>query len=164
MRKLILMRHGKSSWSDASLSDFERPLKKRGIRDANTVGERLAQLKIKPDLIITSSAKRAHTTARIVAECIDYAEADIRIEPRLYGCGLRELYSILSELAVDPHSIMLFGHNPTFTSLVNVHQSAYLDNLPTSGCIGFDLGTDSWSEIENIQAIKTLELIPSRLE
>lgn len=157
------MRHGKSSWSDASLSDFERPLKKRGIREAALVGKKLVQVSGKPDLLISSPAKRAFTTARIVAEQLQYPESDIIQEPRIYGAGLREVYSVLNDLGVDPSTIMLFGHNPTFTSLVNVFQSSYLDNLPTCGCIGFDLETDSWANIENVRATRVINIIPSQL-
>lgn len=157
------MRHGKSSWSDASLSDLERPLKKRGIREATIVGNRLLELTGKPDLLITSPAKRARTTARIVAEQIGYPERDIMLEPRLYGAGLPEIFTILAELDLDPSSVLLFGHNPTFTTLVNTLQSSYLDNLPTCGCIGFDLEIDSWDKAEDSRATKVINIIPSQL-
>ena len=158
------MRHGKSSWSDHSISDKERPLKKRGFLEATLVGKRLMEIAGKPDLLISSPALRALTTARIVAEQIEYPEKDILIQSDLYGAGLNDIFGMLTTLKDDSNSIMLFGHNPTFTQAVNHFQTSFLQNLPTSGCIGFDLNIDDWTNVENASVIKSIQIIPSQLK
>src|SRR4029434_8634311 len=77
MKTLFLIRHAKSSWDDAALSDKDRPLDDRGKRDAPKMGKRLAKRDVKPDLILSSPAVRARTTAEIIAKKLDYKRNDI---------------------------------------------------------------------------------------
>src|SRR5437899_10475758 len=85
MKTLFLVRHAKSSWDDTALPDKDRPLNDRGKRDAPKMGERLAKRDVKPDLILSSPARRALTTAEIIAKKLDYKRKDIVADDRLYA-------------------------------------------------------------------------------
>ena len=158
------MRHGKSSWDNHGLSDIERPLKKRGVKEAAIVAQQLTKLKAVPDLILTSPATRARDTSIIVAQHMNYDLQKLQIEPSIYGAGTSDILRILSYVSNEPKSIMIFGHNPTFTQLINELQDDYLDNLPTCGCFGFKLDIDSWSDVQGGSAKNWFEIIPSKLK
>lgn len=158
------MRHGKSSWDNPSLSDIERPLKKRGINEAAKVAEQLIKLDAVPEMIMTSPATRARDTAIIVAQQIGYDLQKLQIDPSIYGAGASDIFRILSFVNSEPESIMIFGHNPTFTQLINRLQDDYLDNLPTCGCFGFNLEIDSWSDVQDCGSSNWFKIIPSKLK
>lgn len=142
------MRHAKSSWKDDALSDFERPLNKRGLRDAPSMGKRLRETGWRADLIITSPARRAAATARRIAEQLGYPVDDIDEHPALY---LAEPATIL-EIAQgvdDAHACaMLFGHNPGMTQLANSLGDLRVDNMPTCSVAIFEFAVDRWSDID----------------
>lgn len=118
MTKLLtLLRHGKSDWDDPSLSDFARPLKRRGQRDAVRVGEHLASLGLVPDLIVSSPAVRARQTATLFAAALGYAGA-IRWDERIYAANSVELMTLLRELPDGSAHVVLIGHNPGLEELV----------------------------------------------
>jgi len=148
MKYLYLVRHAKSSWDDYSLSDLERPLNKRGKRDAPFMGKLLMKMKIHPDLIITSPAKRAHSTAKVFAEELDYSGKRITVENKVYGASPGEIISLINDLDNELNSIMIFGHNPTFTTVANLLCNSNIDNLPTCSVTGIEFPVERWSEIE----------------
>src|SRR5688500_2653227 len=98
MKTLLILRHAKSSWDDASLDDHERPLNARGRRDAPRMGDLLRDELLVPDLIITSDAVRAHTTALAVAEAAGYI-GPIVVEPRLYHASPEDVLAVLATVA-----------------------------------------------------------------
>lgn len=148
MKKIILIRHAKSSWDDPNHTDFERPLNKRGKRDAPFMGKLLKKENIIPDLIISSPAVRALTTAQIISEELDYPKKKIVIEDCIYESGIKEIESIIQKLDDKYKTVILFGHNPTFTSYANHLGDKYIDNLPTCGIVGLKLDIDNWTEVE----------------
>ncbi len=148
MKTLYLNRHAKSSWSDYSLSDFDRPLNKRGKRDAPFMGEVLSKKVKPPQLIYTSPAKRAITTAIQIAKSFGYEEKKIIKNPDIYGAVVSDLMRIINRTSDEYDIIMLFGHNPTFTMAANYLSDKYIDNLPTSGFVQIDFNLDSWNDIE----------------
>ena len=147
MKKLTLIRHAKSSWKDPFLSDFDRPLNKRGKEDAPIMGKRLAMDKVVPDLILSSPAKRAKKTAKIVAQEIGFSESKIKTKKRSYLADDDELVDVLKDHDDILQHIMLVGHNPGLTDLANLIAKANIDNIPTSGVVMIDLNVDSWSKI-----------------
>ncbi|MCE7993742.1 MAG: histidine phosphatase family protein [Roseivirga sp.] len=149
MKKLLIVRHAKSSWDDASLRDFDRPLNKRGIRDVPEMGKRLNKLGVKPDLIVSSPARRAITTARGIAHEIGYEVADIQEEPDLYHAGAHTIREIVSEVDNEIETLMIFGHNPGFTDLIARISDLNLYNLPTCAACGIVFDFDPWKEILN---------------
>jgi len=146
MKKLYIIRHAKSSWSDEKLDDFERPLNKRGKENAPMMGERLKEKGIMPDIIISSPAKRAKTTAEIIAKEIGYKKK-ILFDENIYEASIDELRKILIAIDDKNSAAFLVGHNPSLNDLANyyVHHE---ENIPTCGIIEIGFECDTWSDIE----------------
>lgn len=142
------MRHAKSSWKHAELDDIERPLNNRGLRDAPDIGNRLARAGFVAELILTSPARRARVTARIVAECIGYPVVDIVEEPAMYLAEPATLLDIARSVDNRHRRIMLFGHNPGFTQLANALGDLRVDNMPTAAIALFEFVADEWRDID----------------
>ena len=111
-----------------------------------TMGKRLKQRDPQPEIIISSSAVRAQTTATILAEAIGYSESDLSINERLYGAEPNDVLSIITDLDDEMTCAMLVGHNPTFTMLVNSLGQCHLDNMPTCSIAVLAFHTDTWEE------------------
>ncbi|AFN74757.1 putative phosphohistidine phosphatase, SixA [Melioribacter roseus P3M-2] len=148
MKKLFLIRHAKSSWDNPGLTDMERPLNKRGERDAPFMARLIKEKGIEPDLIISSPAKRAFDTALVFASIYGKNEEDIIVEDRIYEAGMRELSLVVEDIDDRFESVFLFGHNPGLTNFANLLGSEYLDNMPTCSIVGIGLNVDSWKNIE----------------
>ncbi len=148
MKTLTIVRHAKSSWKDASLSDRERPLNRRGTRDAPVMGRRIKAHGIRPSLIISSPAVRAWTTAKVVAAEIGYPKEFLQREPGLYLASLDQILDIIIAQDDGFNSLMLFGHNPGLTDLVNYVQPGLTYNLPTAGVVSVGLHQDNWNLYE----------------
>ena len=138
------MRHAKSSWKDSGLDDRERPLNKRGERDAPEMGARLAKRTGRPDLIVSSPAVRALTTAWIIAKKLGFARKDIVVKERLYGANLHDLLDVIGDTDESAATLMLFGHNPGLTELANHLGPRPIPNLPTCGVLDLKFETDTW--------------------
>lgn len=149
MKKLLIVRHAKSSWDDITLRDFDRPLNKRGIRDVPDMGKRLAAQGIQPDLIISSPANRAITTARGIACEIGYDIERIQEQPQLYHANTYTITDVISEVSNDIETLMIFGHNPGFTDLIGRVSDLNLYNLPTCAVCGVEFDFTAWKEIQN---------------
>lgn len=148
MKTLILVRHAKSSWDDSSLADHDRPLNKRGQRDAPRMGKRLAKRDAQPQLIISSPAVRALTTAKRIAAELDYDPADIQIDEEIYGAGTRELFEMIRTLDDRFDRIMVVGHNPALTDLVNLLAGTDILNVPTCGVAVISNPVNTWQDFE----------------
>lgn len=146
-KQLVICRHAKSSWDDASLSDVERPLNKRGRRDAPEMGRRLAERGLLPDLILASHATRAWTTAEAYADRLGYPPDRIQVDPGLYTATAASLLALVRALEPRLGRILLVGHNPECTAFANLLGNLDLDNLPTGGIIALEFHTRSWQEI-----------------
>jgi phosphohistidine phosphatase len=146
MKTLFLVRHAKSSRDDPALSDKERPLNDRGMRDAVRMGERLARQGVKPDLIVSSPARRALATAEIIARKLDYKVKDIVVDERLYAAALDDLLEVIQEFGDKPNRVMLFGHNPEMTELAH-RLSSKIADMPTCAVAEFSFDTKSWSNV-----------------
>jgi len=146
-RILTLVRHAKSSWNDADLRDFDRPLNNRGLKTAPEMGKRLADAGYELDTIISSPAKRAITTAKIIAKEIGFTEEKIQQNTDIYDASLNTLIDIVSSLVDSSKRVMLVGHNPGFTILGNYLSNTRIDNMPTCSIaqVQFDVG--SWEFI-----------------
>ncbi len=147
MKTLYLARHAKSSWKHPELSDIERPLNKRGKRDAPIIGHLLKDKSINPDIIISSPAVRARKTAETIAEIIDYPKSKILIDVNIYESSSSELRNIIQGFDDKYNSVMMFGHNPGFTMLNNYLTESFIDNIPTCGVVGIHFNS-SWKKIE----------------
>ncbi|MBE0643633.1 MAG: histidine phosphatase family protein [Bacteroidetes bacterium] len=147
MKTLYIVRHAKSSWDHAGLTDFERPLNTRGQHDAPMMGTVLKDLGARPELIRCSAANRALTTARFLAESLAYPPESIDIDASLYGAGPLEILSVVHNLPEDVQEVMLVGHNPTMHMVANRMGGFQADNLPTCGIVCIDFNVESWEEV-----------------
>lgn len=148
MKTLYLNRHAKSSWAEPHLADFDRPLNKRGKRDAPLMSRVLSKMIEPPQIIYSSPAIRALTTAKILAKGFSYPEEKILEDIKIYDASVSDLMNIIYSTPNDINRIMIFGHNPTFTMVINYLSDKYLDNLPTCGFVQIDFDLESWKDIE----------------
>lgn len=158
MKTLYLIRHAKSDWSDESLSDFDRPLNKRGMKDAPLMGSKLADKGIRPDLIISSPALRAKTTALAIAEALSYPPESIRYDHDIYACDVETILMVIRNVSDDINTLLVFGHNPEFTECANLITGGDIDNISTCGIVEMRLLKDDWKSIgENSAELKSFE-------
>ena len=147
MKTLYMVRHAKSSWADMSLSDHDRPLNGRGERNAPEMGKRLKERGIKPDLLVSSSANRAHTTAKMISKEIGYEEQKIVTTRELYHADEDDIVEFVQKQDDSIDSLMIFGHNPGFTDCVNLLSGAGYYNIPTCGIATITFETDTWKNV-----------------
>jgi len=147
MKQLFIIRHAKSSWKNLQMSDHDRPLNKRGFDDAPLMGKRLFSSGFKPEMIISSSALRARTTARIIADHIGFDPQKIIIEPKIYGASPFELIKLIQLFSESFERVMLVGHNPDITSLLNQLSDSSIDNVPTCGMGVLHFSYDKWNQV-----------------
>ncbi len=147
MKTLYLIRHAKSDWSDESLSDYERPLNKRGSKNAPFMGSKLADQGIHPDLILSSPALRAKTTAIAFAKALSYPTDSIRYDHALYASDVETILSIIRDVPPSIDTLFIFGHNPEITECVNYLTNGNIENIPTCGAVAMRLREDDWRSI-----------------
>ena len=148
MKILTIVRHAKSSWNDTSLSDRKRPLNKRGERDAPIMGKRISDHGIRPSLIVTSPATRAWKTAKIIAHELNYPKEFLQREDHLYLASRDEILDIIVAQDNGFNNLMVVGHNPGLTDLVNFLQPGLTINLPTAGVVSVQIDQDNWNLFE----------------
>lgn len=160
-RTLILVRHAKSSLAGAGQSDMERPLADRGRHDAPIMGRRVAKQEGKPDLILSSPARRALTTAEIFAEELGYKAKDIVVDDRLYATHPATLLAVIGGLDEKLKCVMLFGHNPEFSELAH-RLSSDIAELPTCAVVQFTFASKSWESIGSVKPEKVVLDYPKK--
>lgn len=144
-KSLLLMRHAKSSWKHPDLYDHERPLNKRGTRDAPRMGSFLLDRGLVPDAMLTSTAVRAKTTAQAVATASGFT-GKIRSLEKLYGGTVEDYLHILSMAPAEADRILLIGHNPACEEVLQ-QLTKHIDNMPTSAIAEITLPVEEWSEL-----------------
>ena len=161
MKEIIFVRHAKSSW-EFDLPDNLRPLKSRGITDANLVAEEFLKYKFRPQKIFSSPATRARKTCEIFVGKSEFDFNDIEIIDDLYDFGGSSVINFIKSLDESLDKIMIFGHNHAFTSIANSFGSEYIENVPTSGLFKLDFNVNSWSELN--QGVTALTIFPRDLK
>jgi phosphohistidine phosphatase len=146
-RLLLLLRHGKSSWEEEGLADRDRPLTKRGKRDALAQGARLAAAGVMPQIILTSSAKRAHGTAKRVAGASGYG-GEIVVNERLYFQGLGPYYEALAALPAEVTTAMVVGHNPPVEQMA-ARLCGQAVAMSTAVAVAIELPVDTWAALDD---------------
>jgi phosphohistidine phosphatase len=144
-KQLLLVRHGKSDWGNADLKDFDRPLNKRGKENAPEMAERLLKKGFKFDLIVSSPAKRAKSTAKYFAEAYDFEH--IIYDETIYEANTTALLKVVNGLSDGADTVIVFGHNPGFTDLANALSDADIYNIPTAGMVLISFPFDSWKMV-----------------
>ena len=154
MKKVYFIRHAKSSWDDPGLSDINRPLNKRGLRDGPFMSKMLKGKEVNPDKLISSPANRAFTTATFFAKELNIPEQAIVVRKEIYHAYPEEVLNIIRNLSDADDVILLFGHNPCFTSLANQFSDEYIPNVPTCGIVRVDADVEHWSDFEKVGKLK----------
>ena len=143
LKTLLVVRHAKSSWKDETLADRDRPLNKRGVRNAPEMGQRLLRRRLTPDTIISSPAVRALSTAKAIAKALAFPVSEIIVEEDLYGCEPQDLIDVAALISTDFKIATLVSHNPAVTELANALSVEPIDDVPTCGIL--TLQAKSWN-------------------
>lgn len=147
MKTLYLVRHAKSSWKYPDLDDFERPLNKRGRKNAPVIGKTLKKLEVTPDLIMSSPANRAAMTARIIAAWINYPLENIRYSEAIYESSEKALLHFIQQIDDAVKKAMVVGHNPALNGLASYIADQSITNIPTGGVCCVELDISCWAKI-----------------
>jgi len=160
MKRLILVRHGKSSWEER-LPDDKRPLQERGYKDADLVCSAYMKSQSKPTIIWSSHATRAMETANIFKKKLEIDDSDFFVKSALYTFSRPDLNFQIETCEDNIDNLMVFGHNPAITGVVNRLGDKDFDNIPTTGLTIIDFETDTWNNLNNGKTI--LHLFPKNL-
>ena len=152
MKTLYLVRHAKSSWADPSLADQDRPLNKRGLRDAPVMAQRFADKKVKVDAIWTSPAQRAVETAHYFARALQVPRKEIELHARLYTSAINDLLLEIRSCPDEVKRLLVVGHNPVITEFANLlidcGRDTEIELIPTCGIVAIEFSLSSWRQIE----------------
>lgn len=147
MKRLVLIRHAKSSWKEVGVTDIDRKLNKRGKRDAPFMAGKLGEKEQTPDVILSSPAKRARKTAECMAEGVGYPKKRIRFEEDGYTFSAGEVLHLLRQVEDSCRSLFFVGHNYGLTDLAEQLTGQPLGNVPTSGIVGMECNINSWKQL-----------------
>ena len=149
MKQLLLIRHGKSDWDHPGLADHDRPLNARGLRDVPKMSAALIQRAVKPDLVVSSTAVRAATTARMIAGAMGYPLEDIIEVPGLYLAPPGVILRAVQQLDESAGTVMLFGHNPGMHEAVNAFSGdGQVTDFPTLAVARIEFEVEHWGLVE----------------
>ena len=149
MKTFFLVRHAKSSWDNTSLRDIERPLNERGLNDAPLMAKLMKSKGVKPDLLVSSPAIRALTTAAYFKNELGVEGEDLWVRDEIYEAMSGVIVDLVNRLPEDCETAMIFGHNPTFTNVASMFTEKYIDNIPTCGVVKIQSKANSWPEVSN---------------
>lgn len=144
-KRLILLRHAKSSWEDDQLADHDRPLNDRGRKAAKRIGRLLLEKKIVADVVLCSTSVRTRETAEIVFAKWP-ARPEISFRSDLYHASPEEMAIILAGLADQQGSAMLIGHNPGFEQFLEQLTGQY-EQFPTAAVAVLELDLEEWGQV-----------------
>ena len=145
MKTLLVMRHAKSSWTHPDVADHDRPLNRRGKQDAPRMGRLLRQRKLTPEVIVSSTAKRARRTADVVADCCGFNGA-VRLERRLYLADPATILEVLRELSNPVGRPLVIGHNPGLEELIT-KLTGRTEIFPPAALAQIQFSIDSWDAL-----------------
>lgn len=155
MKKIILVRHAKSSW-EFNVIDHERPLNQRGITDANLVSKHLNMDSAAVDLILSSDSVRTTQTSKIFISNLNLMDKDLEYMYELYDFDGRDLTRVIKSCDTDVKTLLVFGHNHAVTDFVNTFGSQYIDNVPTSGVVIIEFDINDWKDLNKGKTVLTL--------
>ena len=147
MKTLLIMRHAKSSWNELNIPDHDRPLNRRGKHDAPLMGKLLRDKKMTLDLIISSTAVRAETTASLIAKAFKY-KGEIILDKSIYSAEPTDLLNLLSKCSDRYNSILLIGHNPTVEETIQMLTNSPEITMATCALAHLTLTIDNWTNLE----------------
>ncbi|MDN6281022.1 MAG: histidine phosphatase family protein [Psychroflexus sp.] len=160
-KRLVIVRHGKSSWKEDDLDDIERPLKDRATADADLVCQAYQATATHSFTAITSPAVRAHETAKLLTNRLGMHIENLSVDENLYTFSPSTFFDFISNLPDTLDNVMLFGHNPAITDVVNQIGTSFFKNIPTTGLVEIHFRIDQWSDIDKGET--QLYLFPKNL-
>lgn len=161
MKHLYLLRHAKSSWSDPSLADEERPLTPRGRKAATKLAKELRRREIRPTLVLCSSSRRTRETLALIGSSL--GDPTIEVEEELYGAGSEGLLTRVRRVSDSVRSVLVLGHNPALHDLafrLAPGSGPLLGKFPTGALAAFELDVPSWSELGQREARLVAYIVP----
>lgn len=147
MKHLLLVRHAKSCWDNPSLNDEIRPLSKRGKKEALILGQSLKEMGLIPQLILSSTARRALKTAKRIAKELSFAKTSIKKDELIYSDDIRHLLKVVYSINQDIDQVLIVGHNPSLLELGNYFAGTKIKKLPTCGFLMIEFKVKSWKNI-----------------
>ena len=161
-KTVYFIRHAKSSWENPGMKDFDRPLNPRGLRDAPFMAKLLRGKGVEIDQIIASPANRAFTTASYFAEEYGIAKEDIVVDRSIYEAYPETVLGIIEALNNELNTVLLFGHNPSLTTIANQFSVEYIANVPTCGIVKVEADIKEWSAFVEGIAMQTAFYYPKQ--
>lgn len=157
MIRLALVRHAKSDWGDPGLDDHDRPLNDRGIRDAPRMAQALAATDFRPEVILSSTALRARTTAEAFGAASGVA---VDLDPELYGAPARTL--LAAAAASGARRVLVVAHDPGMTALAGQLSGGGIPHMPTCAVATFTWNEDDWDVVDAVEPVDWTFDTPSR--
>ncbi|MFZ1530344.1 MAG: histidine phosphatase family protein [Ferruginibacter sp.] len=152
MKKLIIVRHAKSSWANLGQTDYERPLNERGQKDAPEMALRLKNRKITIDRFVSSPAKRAKQTCRAFCKLYECDSGHILFIEKLYHAPKNVFYEVVEALDNADDTVIIFSHNPGITDFVNsLCKDVFVDNMPTCSIFAVQADLAQWTAFEKAE-------------
>ncbi|MCR1815144.1 SixA phosphatase family protein [Aliarcobacter butzleri] len=146
MKKLVLIRHAKSDWSNPFLDDYLRPLNKRGKKNAPLIAKLLKEKNIRPDLIISSPSIRTKQTLEYFIKELNYND-EVKLEESIYEAPYENLLKVIKDIPNIHKIVFLIGHNPGLCDLTNFLVDKNFENIPTSSMVEIDFYVKNWKDI-----------------
>lgn len=160
MKTLVIFRHAKAE-KNSLLKDYDRGLTDRGKEDIVYMVKRVSKTGFKPDLIVTSPAKRTHKTAKIIAEYLKFDEQDIELNSNIYLANVDDLLYLIRDLDDSYNNVIIVGHNPTVTGIIGYLSPNFIEHLPTSGCAQIKFDVKTWKMIKQLSGKLSFVDFPS---
>jgi len=148
MKTLLVLRHAKSSWNDPDVADHERPLNKRGRRDAPRMGRLLEELDLVPEIVLCSTATRARATVELVLEAGAYG-GDVVYDESLYHADPATVIAALGDIPDGVERALIVGHNPGHEALL-VRLTGVFETMPTAALAQIDLPIEHWADLDDL--------------
>ncbi len=165
MKQLLLIRHGKSAWDIPGLKDHDRTLNGRGENDASKMAAALKQRGVSPNAIMTSTAVRAETTARLIAKGLGFPESQIETNGDLYLASPRTIINVIQQCDESVETLLVFGHNPGMHDATDlISNAAGVESFPTLAVARFELQVDHWGEFDARTGLLLESLSPKTLQ
>jgi len=152
MKKLVILRHAKSSWDDVAIIDYDRKLNQRGLNDAKKIGDYLYTQLGTPDLIISSPSIRTRETSELIALSLFYPQNKIQFVKSLYEASLSDYIKVLHDLKDDTKTVVIVGHNPSVSAVANYLNRSFIEIMPTASLVCFGINIDSWKLLDENDA------------
>ncbi len=161
---LQIVRHAKSSWDYSDVADIDRSLKSKGIKNAYEISRKLKLSNLIPQKIVSSPADRALHTAVIFARVFGYPMGNLKISNILYETSTEKILELINDTSDEFKSLMICGHNPNVTELVNRFIKTPIDNVPTSGTVTLKFTSVSWKTIDRNNLEEQVFIFPNKEE